>query len=161
MCRGDGFGVDRIEGCGGRVGDGSADRWGVVEREGGRLDLGDGDSRYCLINLFTCIFFPSSARLPLISGITPLFLYSSMASILRPVQHQQYELVGQDSSYTFVDAHLLHHGSFLSFFVNGMVVFPDLGSSVVFLLLCCIIFSTVLSLLNFFYRDSFNSSSVA
>ena len=123
------------------MGDGSADRWGVVEREGGRLDHGEGDSRYCSFNIFICIFFPSSARLPLISGTNPLFLYSSMASILRPVKHQQYELVGQDSSCTFVDAHLSHHGSFLSFFVNGMVVLPDLSSSVVFLLLCCTILS--------------------
>ena len=67
----------------------------------------------------------------MISGTSPLSLYSSMVSLFKPVKHQQYEVVGQDSSCTFVDEHLSHHGPFLSFLVNGMVLLPDLSSSVV------------------------------
>ena len=134
VCRGDGVGVSRKEGVGGRDGDGSADRRGVVEREDERLDPVEGGPRYCSFNLLNCIIFPSSAKLPVISGITPLFLYSSIVSALKPVKHQQYALVGQDSSCTFVDSHLSHHGSFLSFFVNGMIgmiILPDLSSRIV------------------------------
>ena len=64
-----------------------------------------------------------------------------MASVFRLVKHQQYELVGQDSLCTFVDSHLSHHGSFFSFFVNGMIgmiILPDLSSRVVF---SCVVFA--------------------
>ena len=148
VCRGDGTGVNRREGVGGLDGDGSADLRGVVEREDERLDPVEGGPRYCSFNLLNCVLFPSSARLPLISGTKPLFLYSSMVSVFRPVKHQQYELVGQDSSCTFVDPHLSHHGSFFSFFVNGMIgmiILPDLSSRVV-----SVLFNFYFSFLLFF-----------
>ena len=61
----------------------------VDGREGGRLGPDDMDSRYCSFNFLSWVRLPSSAKFPLISGIRPLSLYSSIVCMFRPVKHQQ------------------------------------------------------------------------